>query len=161
MTMAIASSMANAQSAATATNAKRCQDFSASVQSTYQASLEKRIPKTDPGSAVQESQDIKGLMSTDAAGGFPKLGSINFSGILDKIVNKAMASAAVKGTETFNKKVNGILKDAGVNGINYQGVNSSAVTGYIPPANTGSFIGNITGKPAVATPSSAYARPGQ
>ncbi|MFK4705797.1 hypothetical protein ABIC83_002636 [Roseateles asaccharophilus] len=142
---------------------QRCQTLAKDVQDTYQKAVLARVPKTDPGSAVQESQDVKGILSTDAAGGLSKLMNLDFSGIMNKLIDKGVNAAMAKGTNTFNNKMNGILGDAGIKGVNFQGSMNNGVSGMTPSINTGA-IGNAIGG-AVAgkiTPQSTspYSRPG-
>ncbi|MEJ6002678.1 hypothetical protein [Paucibacter soli] len=139
--------------------AQRCQALAQDVQSTYQKAVQARVPKQDPSSYTQESQDIKGLMSIDAAGGLSKLMNLDFSGIMNKLVDQAMTTAANKGQATFNNKMNGILNDVGVKGMNFQGsVTNSGVSGLAPAISGNVLSSTVSGKVGQLN-SSVYSRP--
>lgn len=149
-----------AQSAASKANEQRCQTLSQEVQGSFQQAVLARVPKQDPGSFNQEAFDIKGLLSQDVGASFAKLMNMDFSSVIDKIVNKAMSSAMQKGTQTFNNKINGVLQQYGIQG-NVQ-IQGSASTGGV--GVQGSYNGSQVGSWSTTTPNggnnSPYGRPG-
>ncbi len=161
---ALAAGAAAAQS--TAANQQRCQQLSTEVQQQFQAAVQARVPKQDPTSFNQEGYDIKGIMSQDVTAGLGKLMSLDFSGIIDKIVQKGMEKAMSKATSTFSSKMNGVLQNAGVQGVSFNGtqvsVNNQQLVGGVlnntVPTNNGAFNGvvnDLKGAVVNATPESA------
>ena len=114
---------ASAQSAEA--NQQRCQQLTADVQQQFQASIQARVPKQDPTSFNQEGYDIRGIMAQDVTAGLGKLLSGDFSGILDKVVQKGMDRALSKATSNFSNKINGVLQSAGVQGVSFNGTQLS------------------------------------
>lgn len=142
---------ASAQS--TAANQQRCQQLSAEIQKSFQNAVQARVPKQDPSSFNQESFDIKGILSQDVASGLGKLMNLDFSGIIDKVVQKGIDKATQKATSTFNNKINGVLQNAGVSNVNTGAFNidPNSVGGYV----SGTVSGTATGQSATA---GAYGR---
>jgi hypothetical protein len=157
--MVLAAGAAAAQS--TAANQQRCQQLSTEVQQQFQAAVQARVPKQDPTTFNQEGYDIKGIMSQDVTSGLGKLMSLDFSGIIDKIVQKGMDKALSKATSTFSSKMNGVLQNAGVQGVAFNGtqvsVNNQQVVGGLMnniPSTSG-VSNDVKGAVVNATPQSA------
>ncbi len=109
-----------AQSNPSAANAQRCQALSQEVQAEFQKSVQARVPKTDPTSFNQDGYDIKGIMSQDVTSGMGKLMSLDFSGIINSVVNKGLTAASQRATANFSQRMNGVLSGVGVPAMNFQ-----------------------------------------
>lgn len=110
------------------TNAQRCQALSQEVQASFQNSVQSRVPKTDPTSFNQDGYDIKGIMSQDVTAGLGKLLSLDFSGIIDSVVNKGLEKASQRATTNFSQRMNGVLNGVGIPGMSFQASNLTTPT---------------------------------
>lgn len=139
--------IANGAFAQSNTNAQRCQTLSQEVQASFQNSVQARVPKTDPTSFNQAGYDIKGIMSQDVTAGLGKLLSLDFSGIINSVVNKGLEQATQRATANFSQRMNGVLNGVGIQGVSFQastaGVNvttptvNNVVTGLTTTATNG------------------------
>jgi hypothetical protein len=113
-------------------NAQRCQTLGQEVQAAFQASVQARVPKTDPTTFVQEGYDVKGIMSEDVTSGMSKLLSLDFRSIINNVVNRGLDRATQRATANFSQRLNGVLNGIGVQSVSFQattaGVNINAPT---------------------------------
>lgn len=124
--LAACSASALAQSTASRANEQRCQTLQQEVQQSYQQAVQARLPKQDPGSYTQDAYDVKGIMSTDVTPGFGKLLQLDFSGVINSLVNQGMTKAQQRGQQTFASRMNGVLGSLGAGTANFQGVTTTA-----------------------------------
>ncbi|MCZ8255022.1 MAG: hypothetical protein O9327_05080 [Polaromonas sp.] len=127
LTLAVAASLAHADAAQDRANQERCAAMNASVQRTFNDAVQKRIPKQDPGSFVQDGYDIKGLMKQDVSSGLSKLMNLNFNSIIDSLVNRAMESVNRRAQSSFNSGVNKILQDYRIPNVTLQGPTTQSI----------------------------------
>lgn len=136
-------------------NAQRCQNLTQEVQASFQNSVQARVPKTDPTSFNQDGYDIKGIMSQDVTAGLGKLLSLDFSGIINSVVNKGLEKASQRASANFSQRMNGVLNGVGIKGMTFQssttGLNvtpqalNNAVTGLATTATNGAKSAVNTG----------------
>lgn len=128
-----ATALASGAFAQSNTNAQRCQNLSQEVQASFQNSVQARVPKTDPTSFNQDGYDIKGIMSQDVTAGLGKLLSLDFSGIIDSVVNKGLEKATQRATANFSQRMNGVLNGVGIQSMSFQGASGVGAASF----NTG------------------------
>lgn len=142
--LALAAAAGAASADPASDNAARCQALSTSVQASFSTAVQARVPKQDPASFNQDTYDIKGIMSQDVTAGFAKLMNLDFSSIIQNLVNKGITSAMQKGTATFNNKMNSMLNEVGVPSIQIAGTSSGGLIGGLQNSVTGSINGALS-----------------
>ena len=128
--------LASAYSFAQSANEQRCQTLNTEVQNAYKKAMQDRLPTSDPSSAVQQTTDVKGIMSVDTSAGFSKLISAGFNKLLNNLIQKGLDNANSKASAAFNQNVNGILSKNGLPTINYANYANPVVSQVAGQAQT-------------------------
>jgi hypothetical protein len=147
-----ATALASGAFAQSNTNAQRCQNLSQEVQASFQNSVQARVPKTDPTSFNQDGYDIKGIMSQDVTAGLGKLLSLDFSGIIDSVVNKGLEKATQRATANFSQRMNSVLNGVGLQGMNFQSTPSGPAGLHVTPPKLNTPMPGLTPTPNIIKP---------
>lgn len=156
-----------------ADNAKRCADANQGVKDSMAEAMKRMAPQQDPGSYVQNTYDIKGIMATDTTSGLSKLLSGNWQSMLNSLINKGVQGSVDRGSQTFSSRMNSLLGSYGASANTYAPVSnwgSALSTSVATPtyAQTQSFVpvqqpatAAVPAQQSVRQLLGPYARPGQ
>jgi hypothetical protein len=124
-------------------NEDRCNELNQGIKQQLQASVQARVPQEDPSTYVQNGYDVKGLMMQDTSSGLSKLMGLNFTGILQSLVNGAMQQTMARGQQNFSSNMNSVLGSFGIPAMQFQRALASSVPS-LPSATLSNLVSNST-----------------
>jgi hypothetical protein len=155
LTLALALAFGAFAAQAQDANTTRCQTLATNVQATLSNRVAAAAPSQDPSAFNQNNYDINGILSQDVTAGFSKLMSLDFSSIMNSLLQAGLQSVMKKATASFNAGINATLNKYGAQSISMGGanfgisVNTSGVTNAL--ANTATNVVNTTAGAVAAT----------